>query len=68
MTPERKNQMDKLGAMWEKSSVWEHKWKLTAQYKQQNGNLDIPAQHKTSDGIWLGRWLYEQKLAELGIA
>ena len=22
----------------------------------------IPAKYKTTDGIWLGRWLYEQKV------
>ena len=22
----------------------------------------IPAKYKTDDGIWLGRWLYEQKV------
>lgn len=61
MTPERKAQLDELGILWEKPSAWEHKWALAAQYKQENGNLDIPAQYKTSDGIWLGRWVYEQK-------
>lgn len=29
---------------------------------QEHGNLLIPAKYKTDDGIWLGRWLYEQKV------
>lgn len=29
---------------------------------QEHGNLLIPAKCKTDNGIWLGRWLYEQKV------
>lgn len=61
LTEQQIERLDELGMLWEKPSAWEHKWALAAQYKQKNGNLDIPAQYKTSDGIWLGRWIYEQK-------
>ena len=27
----------------------------------QHGNLEIPAKYKTADGIWLSRWVYNQK-------
>ena len=34
---------------------------LAQEYKKQYGNLEIPAKYKTADGIWLGRWIYNQK-------
>ena len=33
------------------------------EYLEEHGNLNIPAKYKTSDGIWLGRWIYEQRRA-----
>ena len=32
-------------------------------YLEEHGNLNIPATYKTDDGIWLGRWIYEQRRA-----
>ena len=40
------------GEVW---SVWLDEWEM-------HGNLQIPAKYKTADGIWLGRWLYDQKV------
>ena len=46
---------------WEKPDPWQHRLKLAQEYKKEHGDLVIPAAYKTEDGIWLGRWLYEQK-------
>ena len=46
---------------WEKPDPWQRRLKLAQKYKQEHGDLAIPATYKTADGIWLGRWLYEQK-------
>lgn len=36
-------------------------WMMEQEYKKQYGNLEIPAKYKTADGIWLSRWVYNQK-------
>lgn len=62
LTPERIALLDKIGMQWEKPDPWQHKYDLTVDYQQVHGNLQIPAKYKTADGIWLGRWLYDQKV------
>ena len=62
LTPERVALLDKIGMQWEKPDPWQHRYDLTQDYLQEHGNLLIPAKYKTMDGIWLGRWLYEQKV------
>ena len=36
--------------------------KLAAAYKAAHGSLELPAQYRTEEGIWLGSWLSRQKL------
>ena len=62
LTPERVELLDKIGMQWEKPDPWQHRYELAQDYLQEHGNLLIPAKYKTDDGIWLGRWLYEQKV------
>ena len=62
LTPERVALLDKIGMQWEKPDPWQHRYELAQDYLQEHGNLLIPAKYKTDDGIWLGRWLYEQKV------
>ena len=62
LTPERVALLDKIGMQWEKPNAWQHRYELAQEYLQEHGNLLIPAKYKTDDGIWLGRWLYEQKV------
>lgn len=62
LTPERVALLDKIGMQWEKPDPWQHRYELALEYLQEHGNLLIPAKYKTTDGIWLGRWLYEQKV------
>lgn len=61
LTPERVQMLNEIGMVWEKDDPWEHRYKLARDYFQKHGNLKVPAKYKTSDGIWLGRWIYEQK-------
>ena len=46
---------------WDKPEPWQHRYKLDQKYKKDHGNLEIPAKYKTADGIWLSRWVYDQK-------
>ena len=62
LTPERVALLDKIGMQWEKPDPWQHRYELAQEYLREHGNLLIPAKYKTDDGIWLGRWLYEQKV------
>ena len=52
---------DAIGMQWEKHDPWQHRYELAQEYKRVHGNLDIPAKYKTADGIWLSRWVYNQK-------
>lgn len=61
LSQERIALLDAIGMQWEKPDSWQHRYELAQEYKKQYGNLEIPAKYKTADGIWLGRWIYNQK-------
>lgn len=61
LTEERIAKLDAVGMQWEKTDSWQHRYELAQEYKKEYGNLDIPAKYKTADGIWLSRWVYNQK-------
>lgn len=61
LSQERIELLDAIGMQWEKPDPWQHRYELAQEYKRCHGNLDIPAKYKTVDGIWLSRWVYNQK-------
>ena len=61
LSQERIELLDAIGMQWEKPDSWQHRYELAQEYKRCHGNLDIPAKYKTADGIWLSRWVYNQK-------
>lgn len=61
LSADRKARLDAIGMRWNEQDPWQHRYNLTLQYKQDYGDLNIPAKYKTADGIWLGNWLYRQK-------
>lgn len=61
LTSERIALLERIGMQWEKTESWLHKYELAEDYLRQHGSLQIPAKYKTEDGIWLGRWWYDQK-------
>ena len=61
LSPQRVALLDAIGMQWEKHDPWQHRYELAQEYKKQYGNLEIPAKYKTADGIWLSRWVYNQK-------
>ena len=61
LSQERIELLDAIGMQWEKHDPWQHRYELAQEYKRCHGNLDIPAKYKTADGIWLSRWVYNQK-------
>lgn len=60
VTPERRGKLDALGMVWEKPDSWQARYELSKQYYEAHGNLDMPAGY-VADGIWLQKWLYEQR-------
>lgn len=56
----RKAKLDCIGMIWQKEDSWEIRFKLAKQYFDENGNIDMSTNYVT-DGIWLGKWISEQK-------
>ena len=50
---------------WEKEDSWDIRYAYAEAYLKKHGDLNIPARY-IEDGIWLGKWLYEQKQLYLG--
>lgn len=63
LTQDRIDLLEGIGMVWQKVDSWQHRYELAQKYLEEHGNLNIPATYKTDEGIWLGRWLYEQKRA-----
>ena len=45
---------------WHTEDSWTVRYNLLKNYYEQNGNTDI-SQDFVVNGIWLGKWLYQQK-------
>ena len=61
VTPERKAQLDEIGMIWDKYDPWRERFELAKKYLAEHGDLDVPLNYKTENGIWLGSWLYRQR-------
>ncbi len=66
LTPERKAKLDALGFKWEQEDSWSKRLAACKEYKAEHGDLNVPQQYVTTDGIWLGKWLYECRRAYRG--
>lgn len=66
LTPERKAKLDKLGFRWEQEDSWAKRIAACKEYRQEHGDLNVSQQYVTTDGIWLGKWLYECRRAYKG--
>ena len=40
---------------------WERQYRAASEYYWEYGDLDIPAQYETPDGLKLGRWLQRMR-------
>ncbi|MCI8834792.1 MAG: DEAD/DEAH box helicase family protein [Ruminococcus sp.] len=57
---ERQKQLDAIGMIWERPDPWERRYALAKAYYEEYGNLRVPSKYR-ADGIWLAKWLNEQK-------
>ena len=65
MPPDRVKLLEKIGMVWEKPDSWEIRYALAEKYYEEHGDLNVPSGYK-ADGVWLGRWLYEQRQIYIG--
>lgn len=60
MKPDRIERLNALNMVWQKPDPWEERYALAEQYYKEHGDLEIPVQY-TVNGIWLSKWLDEQR-------
>jgi len=61
LKPERREALKKLGFIFEKEDSWQIRYRLAKAYYDENGTIaGMPADY-TPDGIWINKWLNEQK-------
>ncbi len=65
MSVERIRLLDDIGMIWIKPDSWEVRFALAKAYFEKHGNLNMPAGY-TANGIWLNKWLNEQRQIYIG--
>ncbi len=55
-----KIKLDAIGMIWKKPDSWEARYQLAKEYYEEHGDLNVPPKY-TADGVWLNKWLNEQK-------
>ena len=63
LTEERRRQLDAIGMRWEpiQPRTWEQYYDLAKLYYKENGNLRVPRQYATTEGVNLGFWIAGQR-------
>ncbi len=61
LSKERVLKLEQIGMTWEVKDAWEEKYALLKQYYDEHGDIKIACDYVV-DGVWLGKWLSEQKL------
>lgn len=56
----RKQKLDALGMVWQPEDPWNMKFRLVERYYKTHGHTNMPADYVV-EGVWLCRWLSEQK-------
>ena len=58
LTPERIEALDRIGMVWDVPDyIWAQYYALLMQYHKEHGNIQIPKDYITENGIRLGTWL-----------
>ena len=58
LTDERKKSLDTIGMIWSKLDYfWENNFSAAVKYYRENGNLIVPSNFVTADGVRLGSWI-----------
>ena len=62
LTEEKIRRLDAIGMVWKKEDSWEYRYSLSEKYYREYGDLDVSQQYRTDEGIWLGKWIYMQRM------
>lgn len=65
LSQDRIEKLNALGMVWDKPNSWEVRYSLAKAYFEEHGNLNVPPKY-IADGVWLNKWLNEQKHIYLG--
>ena len=60
LSESRKKKLDVLGMIWQPEDPWNAKFRLVQQYYEAHGHTNMPTDYVV-EGVWLRRWLSEQK-------
>lgn len=60
MPEQHKQKMESVGMVWERPDSWNSKYAMLESYYKTHGNITISTNYK-ENGVWLGRWLSEQR-------
>ena len=64
---EEEASLNKLGMIWDKhESQWEKSYRAAEKYFAAYGNLKVPGNYRTEDGITLGLWVANQRRIHAG--
>ena len=68
LDPERAQRLEKIGMLWEgrNDRQWQQAYKAAERYFRQYGNLEVPYDYVTSEGIRLGQWVVRQRMMYKG--
>lgn len=67
MTEERKKALDEIGMLWSKLDYyWEINFSAAVKYYRKHGDLLVPSDYVSEDGIRLGNWISRQRKLKKG--
>lgn len=67
LTEERKRALEEIGMIWDKlDHFWERNFAAARQYYRENGDLNVPSNYVTEEGIRLGTWIARQRSLRAG--
>lgn len=66
LTQNRIERLEAIGMVWSTSNdLWEQNYAAATQYYLEHGNLNVPSEYVTPDGVLLGKWVARQRYAYL---
>lgn len=64
LSRERAERLEELGVCWKPQvDKWEQMFREAKKYYEIHGNLNVPVNYKTEEGLGLGKWIYDQRKA-----
>lgn len=61
MSESQIQKLESLRMTWNIKQSWDERYELAKEYFEKHGNLRLTQDYVTDSGIWLGKWIYEQR-------